>query len=148
MSAKESEVKYGRGQNPNSRANLRPVQPGEKRNPAGRGRQVVSQLIREIGDQVPEGEEESNYRAAVKKMWELAKNGDREAFRFLVERTEGKPRQSVNFTTDTRERVERMIAKVMSDAEAAGEPTTRRQVLEQAAPYDEVAAALLEEEGG
>lgn len=47
----------GRGQHPNSRANLRPIHPGQVLNPGGRPRQVATRLLREMASAPLEGSE-------------------------------------------------------------------------------------------
>lgn len=147
----ESEKKMGRGQHPNSRANLeahkfKPGQPSP--NPAGRPRQVATRLIREIGAQRVEGgaEGETRLRRVINKLFEMAEAGDREAARLLIERVEGRPRQSISVTTGARERIERAIDNLVETARERGDALSRRDAHALLAEYDDEAAALLEEE--
>jgi hypothetical protein len=131
MSAKEAEaVKYARGQNPNSRSNLKPFRPGESGCPGGRARSA-SKLFREIGAEVVgDGEgAQTRLRRVIEKLYELAENGDRQAAQLIVERLEGRPHQSISLDADEHSRLERKLQNYLAESEREGDPMTREQAI-------------------
>lgn len=124
-----SEERQGRGSHPNSRANLRPIQPGEVRNPAGRPRQVATKLLREMAAETRNGAEQSRLSAIVDQLLSKAEGGDLDAIKIVLDRLEGRPRQSVSLDMGERERYERMVENMIESEAAEGRELTREQAI-------------------
>jgi len=69
---------------------------GESGNPDGRPPkgQTITELIEQIGEEKGEGPL-SRREIAVRKMWHMAGSGDVAAFKYLTDRQDGKPRETV-----------------------------------------------------
>lgn len=68
-----------------------PFQLGEVNTPGRPKKKLTySEALREVGELVPEGETKPNRVLAAEAMWLLARRGSLEAYRFIVERLEGK----------------------------------------------------------
>ncbi len=154
MGAEEKTV-AGRGAHPNSRANLRPPwKPGESGNLRGRPREIISKPLRQIlegesggGEGKTVADELAQLIADIALGKVQASPTQMRAMEMIQDRLEGRARQSISVTVGDREKVERAVEDVLRQAEAAGEPKTRAQVLEKMAKYgDEIAALMLEEE--
>jgi len=86
------ETKYTRGQNPRSKANLRPVKPGEVRNPTGRPKNELSitSITRDqLGEPCPKDPTKTWAQYLSDRWLELACENV-QAFKELMERLEGK----------------------------------------------------------
>jgi hypothetical protein len=118
-----------RGENPNSRANLRPIQPGEVRNPSGRPRQVATKLLREMAAETRTGAEVSRLSAIVDQLLSKAEGGDLDAIKIVLDRLEGRPRQSVSLDVGERERYERMVENMIESEAAEGRELSREQAI-------------------
>ena len=118
-----------RGDNPNSRANLRPIQPGEVRNPSGRPRQVATKLLREMAAETRAGAEWSRLSAIVDQLLSKAEGGDLDAIKIVLDRLEGRPRQSVSLDVGERERYERMVENMIESEAAEGRELSREQAI-------------------
>lgn len=106
-------VKYGRGQNPNSRKNLIPPEPGEVRNPAGRpvGSRDRATIVRQYMDEQivifdprdPTGRTPltvSMYEAAMLGQFRAAMNGKVEAWREIQDTLFGKQRIPIDINVE------------------------------------------------
>jgi|SRR5215213_9738562 len=126
-----SEENQGRGSHPNSRANLRPIQLGEVRNPAGRPRQVATKLLREMSATQVEGAGDGQTRLSriVDQLLSKAEGGDLDAIKIVLDRLEGRPRQSVSLDVGERERYERMVENMIESEAAEGRELTREQAI-------------------
>jgi hypothetical protein len=144
MSLAEKEMK-GRGSHPNSRANLRPIQPGQILNPGGRPRQAATKLLREMASVSLSADGETRLRRIVDQLLCKAESGDLDAIKIVIDRLEGRPRQSINVTTGTRERIERAVDNFINTAAQNGDTLTREAALTLLAEFDDEAAALLNE---
>lgn len=125
----EGKATAGRGSHPNSRANLRPIQPGEVRNPAGRPRQVATKLLREMAAETRDGAEQSRLSAIVDQLLSKAEGGDLDAIKIVLDRLEGRPRQSISLDVGERERYERMVENMIESEAAEGRELTREQAI-------------------
>ena len=113
-----------KGFNPESKKNLKPFPPGKSGNPAGRpkGARAFKTVIKEILDMLASSNEYheddallcdvledqlkrpvSRREAMVYKQVVKAMRGDTFAFNAIADREEGKPKQSVDVTTQTYE---------------------------------------------
>lgn len=131
MNANENKI-TGRGQHPNSRANLRPFQAGQpSANPAGRPRQVATKLLREMAAAPIEGggEGETRLRRIVNQLLSKAEGGDLDAIKVVLDRLEGRPRQSISLDMNERERYEQMVENMMESEAAEGRECTREQAI-------------------
>ena len=98
---KTDERKHKRKMNPNSLKNLKPIQPGEVRNPTGRPKtpdEVKQKLKDALGD-------------AVDRLIELSKNAEKDSVRYqatqdLIDRVLGKPTQPLDIDQSNAVRVE------------------------------------------
>ena len=126
-------------------ANLKPFPKGVSGNPSGRPKNVLSKAIRRKLEEVEEGQDSTVAERITEKLVELALSGNIEAIKLLGDRSEGKPRQSVNVTTDSRDRIERAIDNLISTAAGNGDTLTREAALALLAEFDDEAAALLNE---
>jgi ribosomal protein L17 len=137
----------GRGQHPNSLRNLRPIQPGQVLNPSGRPRQVATRLLREMAAVPIEGgsDGETRLRRIVDQLLSKAEGGDLDAIKVVLDRMEGRPRQSLTVTSDSRERIDRAVDNLISTAAQNGDTLTREAALALLAEFDDEAAALLNE---
>jgi hypothetical protein len=127
-----SEGKTGGGSHPNSRANLRPFLPGQpSANPAGRPRQVATKLLREMASARIDGadEGETRLRRIVNQLLSKAEGGDLDAIKVVLDRLEGRPRQSVSLDMNERERYEQMVENMMESEAAEGRECTREQAI-------------------
>jgi hypothetical protein len=127
----EGKATLGRGSHPNSRANLRPIQPGEVRNPSGRPRQVATKLLREMSVAQAEGAGDGETRLSriVNQLLSKAEGGDLDAIKIVLDRLEGRPRQSVSLDVGERERYERMVENMIESEAAEGRELTREQAI-------------------
>ena len=119
----------GRGSHPNSRANLRPIKPGEVRNPSGRPRQVATKLLREMAAETRAGATQSRLSAIVDQLLSKAEAGDLDAIKIVLDRMEGRPRQSVSLDVGERERYERMVENMIESEAAEGRELSREQAI-------------------
>jgi hypothetical protein len=126
-------------------ANLKPFPKGVSGNPSGRPKNVLSKAIRRKLEEVEEGQDSTVAERITEKLVELALGGNIEAIKLLGDRSEGKPRQSVNITTDSRERIDRAVDNLISTAAVNGDTLTREAALALLAEFDDEAAALLNE---
>lgn len=98
-------------------SNLKPFPPGVSGNPAGRPKGPISQILRELGESseltfsitktdkegkqttatatLSTGEKQSINEAIAAKLLQMAMNGDMKAIREVLNRTEGRPHQSI-----------------------------------------------------
>ena len=68
--------------------------PGTSGNPGGRPKDSkFAELIREIGEQQEQGS--TKFERLVNKVYDLALKGDMAAVRWIADRIEGRPRQSI-----------------------------------------------------
>lgn len=87
-------------------AHLKPAwKPGQSGNPKGRPKKVfcIPDLIRAKGKEIDPESKMTYYDLMVKKAWEQATAGDKDARNWLTERTEGKPTQPIEFEQKTGE---------------------------------------------
>jgi hypothetical protein len=126
-----AEEKIGRGKHPNSRANLKPIQPGQVLNPSGRPRQVATKLLRDLATTQIEGAEEGDTYAKriALKVLQMASDGNTEAIKIYHDRMEGRPRQSISLDTDEHTRLERRLENYLSESERAGDPLSRSDAI-------------------
>lgn len=127
-----SEEKLARGQHPNSRANLRLFQAGQpSANPAGRPRQVATKLLRDMAAASSEGgaEGETRLRRIIDELLFKAEGGDLEAIKVVLDRLEGRPRQSVSLDMNERERYEQMVEQFIEGEAAEGRECSREQAI-------------------
>lgn len=128
----EKELKGGRGSHPNSRANLRPFQPGQpSANPAGRPKQAATKLLREMAANSSEGYAEgvSRLRLIVDRLLAKAEAGDLDAIKIVLDRLEGRPRQSIALDTDADAKRERKLQNFLAESEREGDPLTRAEAI-------------------
>lgn len=130
MVVEEKEL-TGRGSHPNSRANLRPFQTGQpSANPAGRPRQVATKLLREMATAaLGDAEGETRLRRIVDRLLSKAESGDLEAIKIVLDRLEGRPRQSVSLDMNERERYEQMVEQFIEGEATEGRECTRQQAI-------------------
>ena len=119
--------------------------PGQSGNPSGRPKNVLSKALRkkleELESDLPDARQKAD--VIVDKLYELAAAGNLEAIKIVLDRMEGRPRQSFNVTTDSRERIERAIDNLIATATQNGDTLTREGALTLLAEFDDEAAALL-----
>jgi hypothetical protein len=129
MSVEETKIQ-GRGSHPNSRANLRPFQSGQpSANPAGRPKQVATKLLREMASSSLFDDGETRLRCIVDQLLQKAESGDLEAIKIVLDRLEGRPRQSVSLDLNQRDEYERMVENMMESEAAEGRQCTREQAI-------------------
>ncbi|MBA3806388.1 MAG: hypothetical protein H0X14_11840 [Acidobacteria bacterium] len=128
-----------------SLANLKPFRPGQSGNPSGRPKNVLSKALRKKLEEVESDAEgaRSNADMIADKLVEVALGGNLEAIKIVLDRMEGRARQSINVTTDSRERIERAIDNLISTATQEGDTLSRDAALALLAEYDDEAAELL-----
>lgn len=99
--------------------------------PPGRGRSL-SQLKRTFINEVDPDDPEGRTRGEVllEALYSGAKAGDRQAARDLLDRVDGKPRQSITLTLDQRTRLEQMLDGFMESEAADGRTHTRDEAIE------------------
>lgn len=123
-----------RGDNPNSRANLaaHSFKPGQSGNPGGRPRQVATKLLREMSAAQVEGAGDGETRLSriVNQLLSKAEGGDLDAIKIVLDRLEGRPRQSVSLDMNERERYERMVENMIESEAAEGRELTREQAID------------------
>lgn len=117
--------------------------PGQSGNPSGRPKNVLTKALRKKLEEV--NGDKSNAELVADKLVALALDGNLEAIKIALDRMEGRPRQSINVTTDSRERIERAIDNLVSAASQNGDTLTREGALTLLAEFDDEAAALLNE---
>jgi HPt (histidine-containing phosphotransfer) domain-containing protein len=101
-------------------ANLKPFQKGVSGNPGGRGKALITRALREELEAPAEDSPTlTNAQVIARKLVSMAKSGEIQAIKEIADRAEGKPRQSVTLTMDTRERLEAAVNQVMADTECA-----------------------------
>jgi predicted transcriptional regulator len=110
--------------------------PGQSGNPGGRPRtSVLSAAIRRKLAEIDETDPQQRTFGQIiaEKAIDDAINGDarqrNEARRFLADRAEGKPHQSVSLSTDRRDMIEREVDRIVEEAEGLGEVVTRDDAL-------------------
>ena len=69
--------------------------PGKSGNPNGRPKFSITSIIKEILEEIPEGEKRRAVEIAARKYVDRVREGDPVAFRDLVDRFDGSPRQSI-----------------------------------------------------
>ena len=91
--------------------------PGVSGNPAGRPRTSVTALWRRLNAEVDPDDAEGRTRAEVlyHKAYSAAVGGDMRAVALIVDRVEGKPKQTVTLTMETRERLEAAVSGLMGE---------------------------------
>lgn len=108
--------------NPNAADNLKPFPPGTSGNPNGRPKGPISQLLKEFGEgseiefsvavtnggkthkssaKIAAGENKSINELIAVKLLQMAMDGDIKAIREVLNRTEGRPHQSVTLSRGT-----------------------------------------------
>jgi hypothetical protein len=114
-----------------SLANLKPFQPGQSGNPAGRKPDRITKALREIAAEVGDGDDKSGAQKLARILWEAA-NGERKvsreqlkAIEVCLDRLEGRARQPVTLTVGKADEYERMVEKMMDD-----EGCTRDEAIE------------------
>jgi len=113
-------------------SNLKPFKPGQSGNPKGRPKSVtLSEAYRTMLAAVDETDPEKRTRAEIlaEQLYAKAKTGDVSALKEIADRVEGKPRQTLAFTSEKREQWEQAVAGIMRDAEQAGEPCSREEAI-------------------
>ena len=77
---------------PNSLANLKPWKPGQSGNPKGRPPKVrtIPDILRRLGQERVKDGEQTRLEAVLRKVYDLALEGQAWAVQFIAERTEGK----------------------------------------------------------
>jgi hypothetical protein len=90
---------------------------GVSGNPAGRPRTSVTALWRRLNAEVDPEDADGRTRAEVlyHRAYSAAVGGDMRAVALIVDRVEGKPKQTVTLTTDTREKLETAVSGLMND---------------------------------
>lgn len=78
-----------------------PFQPGQSGNPAGRGKDklIRQQMIAEMNDRA-KGKDVKGMRRMVRKVWNLAEEGERWAVEFVRDTIDGKPAQQLTHSGD------------------------------------------------
>lgn len=101
----------GRGQDPNSLKNLKPVQPGEVRNPKGRGKGVRNWdvVMRELFE-----EGEITQDDIVLEQAKRAKEGDLKSAEWFAERMDGKSKERIGITIEENE-ITKKIKEVFNE---------------------------------
>jgi hypothetical protein len=128
-------------------AGLKPFQKGQSGNPAGRPKSaILSNAIRKKLNEIDETDPERRTFAEVlaEQLVMKAKTGDVQALKEIADRTEGKARQSISLTTDTRERYEHEIETMIEAAESLGEPVTREEAIAALSIYHPEVSQLLQ----
>ncbi|OIN55864.1 DUF5681 domain-containing protein [Arsenicibacter rosenii] len=108
--------------NPNAADNLKPFPPGTSGNPKGRPKGPISQLLKEFGESseivfsvsITRGGKKASSEATISagddrtineliaaKLLQMAMDGDIKAIREVLNRTEGRPHQSVTLSRGT-----------------------------------------------
>lgn len=131
-------------------ANLKPFKPGESGNPGGRPRtSILSAGLRRRLAEVDETDPEKRTfgQIIVEKAVEDAITGDarqrNEARRFIADRVEGKPLQSISLSTDRRDVIEREVDRLIEEANALGEVVSRDEALLSLSKHYPEALALM-----
>ncbi len=115
--------------------------PGTSGNPKGRPRsKTASEEIRARLSEINESDPERRTygRIMAVKLVDAACSGDAravQAVREVIDRTEGKARQTITLTTDRREQLERAVHNIIEEATARGLSITRDQAIEDLAEY-------------
>ena len=96
--------------------------------PPGRGRSL-SQLKRAYVNEADPDDPEGRTRGGVllEQLYFKGRGGDVSAIRELLDRVDGKPRQPVTLTLDTREKYERMVDDLIQTAASGRTPRSRRR---------------------
>lgn len=102
MPKKKSTGKAKPGQHPNSRKNLKPVKPGEVRNPSGRpkGQPQIPALLDRLLNETEVKTSKTHLEAICDKLIAMAIDGDKGAAELLFGRKEGGIMQNMKHTTD------------------------------------------------
>jgi hypothetical protein len=121
----------GRGSHPNSRAALdaNKFRPGQSGNPAGRPKQVATKLLREMASSSLSDDGETRLRRVVDQLLQKAESGDLDAIKIVLDRLEGRPRQSVSLDLNQRDEYERMVENMIESEESEGRECTREQAI-------------------
>jgi hypothetical protein len=72
---------------------------------------------------------ETRLRRVVNQLLSKAEGGDLDAIKIVLDRLEGRPRQSVSLDVGERERYERMVENMIESEEAEGRELTREQAI-------------------
>lgn len=105
--------------NPRSLENLKPFQPGKSGNPGGRPKsKILSDAYkRRLTDLVPNDPEGRTYAEFIAARVVLAAaGGDMQAAKELADRTEGKPKQTVQLSFERRERLEAGVQRIIEES--------------------------------
>lgn len=109
------------------------LKPGMTNNRKGRPpkSQAFTELLREFGERKPTAKSKrTNKEAVVAKLYALAKSGDREAIKYLMDRIDGKPKQSVEADITKRELPDIITIEEYKDDENRDEPETESDALQ------------------
>lgn len=80
---------------------------------------------------------------AEKTVLKAARDCDLHAVREILDRTEGKARQTIHLTTDRREQLERMVNRYMEDEQAAGNQIDREGAIKNLSVFEPQVSELL-----
>jgi hypothetical protein len=105
--------------------------PGQSGNPSGRPKNVLSKSLRkkleELESDAPDAR--SNADLITDKLVTLALGGNLEAIKIVLDRMEGRPRQSISVDVDEHGRRERKLQNFLVESEREGDPLTREQAI-------------------
>lgn len=102
--------------------------PGQSGNPAGRPKSaLISQALRQkLDEPFPDDEHGRTYAEVIAaKMAEKAASGEDRAIQEVIDRVEGKAKQTVNLKMDRRERLELAIRRIMEAGNCSREEAIR-----------------------
>lgn len=103
---------------------------GVSGNPAGRPKTSVAALWRKLNAEVDPDDSAGRTRAEVlyERLYRLSEKDPR-AVALIVERTDGKARQSISLNVDERGTLERKLDNFMRESERDGDPVTREEAI-------------------
>jgi uncharacterized protein with von Willebrand factor type A (vWA) domain len=105
--------------------------PGQSGNPSGRPKNVLSKALRKKLDELESDapDARSNADRIADKLVSLALDGNLEAIKVVLDRMEGRPRQTVSLTLDQREEYERMVDNLIESEAMEGRELSREQAI-------------------
>lgn len=126
-------------------ANLKPFPKGVSGNPRGRPPAVVSKSLRRMVAEIETGadgeESRADYLARI--LYESATGARKvsreqlDAIKIVLDRLEGRPRQTIALETDEEARRERKLQNYIAECERAGDSRTRAEAIADLAEEDE-----------